>query len=85
MDDFQIYIPHMPWEAGEPMDMVPVPFTEMQAQVLLDGALYHQYHQELVKLDCYIFVAQPLEETISKLESAKPDITHGSASTSEPY
>ena len=30
-------------------------------------------HQELVKLDWNIF-AQPLEETISKLESAEPDI-----------
>ena len=63
----------MPWEAGELKDMIPVPFTEIEAQVILDGALHHQYHQEVVKLDWNIF-AQPLEETISKLESAEPDI-----------
>ena len=65
----------MPWEAGELKDMlVPIPFTEMEAQVILDGALYHQYHhQELVKLDWNIF-AHPLEETTSKLESAEPYI-----------
>ena len=73
MDDLQSYIPHMPWEAGKLKDMTPVPFTEMEAQVILDGALHPQYHQELVKLDWNIF-AQPLEETISKLESAEPDI-----------
>ena len=72
-DDFQCYIPHMPGEAGELKDMVPVPLTEMEAQVILDGALHNQYHQELVKLDWNIFT-QPLEETISKLESAEPDI-----------
>ena len=73
MDDFQSYIPHMPWEAGELNDMSPAPFTEMEARVILDGALHHLYHQELVKLDWNLF-AQPLEETISKLESAEPDI-----------
>ena len=29
MDDFQSYICHMPWEAGELVDMAPVPFTKM--------------------------------------------------------
>ena len=48
-------------------------YCEMEAQVILDGALHHQYHQELVKLDWNIF-AQLLQETISKLESAEPDI-----------
>ena len=72
MDDFQSYIPHMSWEAGEQVAMVPVPFTGvMKAQLVMDGALHHQYHQELVKLDWNIFT-QHLEETIPKLESAKP-------------
>ena len=45
----------------------------MEAQVILDDTLHHQYHQELVKLDWNIF-AQPLEETTSKLERAEPDM-----------
>ena len=73
MDNFQSYIPHMPWEAGGLTEMSPVPFTEMDTRVILDRALHHLYHQELVKLDSNIF-AQPLEETISKLESTEPDI-----------
>ena len=74
MDDFQIYIPHMPWEAEKLVDLVLVPsFTEMEAKVILDCALHHQYHQDFVSLDWNI-LDQPLEETISKLKSTEPDI-----------
>ena len=38
------------------------------------GPLDHQYHQELVKLDWNIFAYALGEQTISKLESAEPDI-----------
>ena len=69
--DFQslLYILHMLKKAGELLGMALTPLSEMEMQVILNGGavLNHQCQQELVKSDWNIF-AQPLDETIPKLE-----------------
>ena len=51
MEDFQSYIPLMPWEAGARMGEKPVPFTNMEMRTILDGALHHLYQAELVMIE----------------------------------
>ena len=74
MEDFQAYLPHVPWERGELQGIPePTPWEEEELRVMLDGALTDTYHHELRRIGWHIY-DQPYSETISKLAHQEPDL-----------
>jgi hypothetical protein len=67
MEDFQSYLPHCPWDAGERHKETPRSFTEFEHNLLFEQLM------ELYNMDWSI-QDQPYKETITKLEGLEASI-----------
>jgi hypothetical protein len=67
MEDFQSYLPHCPWDAGERCKEKPRSFTEFEMREILEHNLLFEQLMELYNMDGSI-QDQPYKETITKLE-----------------
>jgi hypothetical protein len=73
MEDFQSYIPHCPWNAGERRQEKPRSFTEYKMRESLEHNLLSEQLMELYNMDWSI-QDQPYKETITKLEGLEASI-----------
>jgi hypothetical protein len=73
MEDFQSYLPHCPWDAGERRDETPRSFTEFEMREILEHNLLFEQLMELYNMDWSI-QDQPYKETITKLEGLEASI-----------
>ena len=73
MEDFQSYLPHCPWDAGERRNEVPKPFSEYEMREILEHNLLFEQLMELYNMDWSI-QDQPYKETITKLEGLEASI-----------
>jgi hypothetical protein len=73
MEDFQSYLPHCPWNAGERRQEKPRAFTEYEMREILEHNLLFEQLMELYNMDWSI-QDQPYKETITKLEGLEASI-----------
>jgi hypothetical protein len=67
MEDFQRFLPHCLWNAGERRQEKPRSFTEFEMQEILEHNLLFEQLTDLYSMDWSI-QDQPYKETITKLE-----------------
>jgi hypothetical protein len=73
MEDFQSYLPHCPWDAGERRKETPRSFTEFEMQEIFEHNLLFKQLMELYNMDWSI-QDQPYKGTITKLEGLEASI-----------
>jgi hypothetical protein len=73
MEDFQSYLPHCPWDAGERRKEKPKLSTEFEMWETLEHNLLFEQLMELYNFDWSI-QDQPYKETITKLEGLEASI-----------
>ena len=73
LEDFQSYLPHCPWNAGERRGQLPKPFTEFEMREILEHNLVFEQLMELYNMDWSV-QDQPYKETITKLEGLEATI-----------
>jgi hypothetical protein len=73
MEDFQSYLPHCLWNAGERRQEKPGSFTEFEMREILEHNLLFEQLMELYNMDWSI-QDQPYKEIITKLEGLEASI-----------